>query len=248
MIRQNGQQKNRNALRDQRGVSMIFVLAALLFLLTVAASVIVASGAGVAARLNKQNANQLFLYTQSTQKTIQFSLQNSAEDLGCPVNGQENRPQTLGGQVLRTLYHRFSGEDNETDGLRLELTPLLNDLSELGDTVQVAMDFLPVGGQPVMTVYPAVTQDVYDEDQNLLFVAETDPWHAVFSAEVRVTVTAAYRGKALRTVAVYAFSGGELEARSKAPPGGESENTGVVSIAHTGEWRLLSFETVDIIQ
>jgi hypothetical protein len=108
-------------LRGRRGVSMLFVLAAMLLLIAIGVSALTAAGANYGARLRSQTENQLNLYLNSMELTVRAML----EDRGDEGRAITDPMSTLTGSILKEAYGRF-GQPNPPASL-----PLVIDLDDI---------------------------------------------------------------------------------------------------------------------
>jgi len=91
-------------LRDKAGVSLIFVLAAMMLLMAIGVSAITAAGLNYGAGLVQRDRNQLEMYVGSMERTLRSSLEDI--EVGAPILDAE----TLGGWVLREAYLKGNGQ------------------------------------------------------------------------------------------------------------------------------------------
>jgi len=192
--------------------------------------------------MSKQFANQLDMYTDGMQKTIMHSLSIKESSVNPP---NVKNAQTLGGQILNYLYNRSSQLS-----VTLELAPTVADGGSddfLSAITGVTIKFTPTISDETMVV---ITQakpfedEVRDADGNLVYPAKPrEPKTAEINMTATVTVTAEYRGKSIKSVAVYNFTGGFIE--DHGPPIDGNEDHVDMYIDGSGDWGFVSVETVD---
>jgi len=209
-------------IQNSSGASILYVLAAMLLLMAISASVLTAASTNLGSGMDKKTSNQLYLYADNMQKSVMYSLQMGSNDEDRDITSPTGSPETLGGQILGAVA---VAADPQVP-IEWELKPTLDgsDLSNITVSVKVT---------PTVVTTPEVAaqSEVKDADGNIITPAvEYQPKTTVISGSAVVTVTVTLNEKSVITVAVYDFADGLLKDSV---------------IDNAGKWRLISHEKTD---
>ena len=147
----------RKILKNSSGITMLFVLGAMLFLLVIGVSVFTASGLSLGAVEAQRARNQLDMYVSSMERVIFESLNRvvaSGASISAPVD--DNNNDVLGGWVLREAFAVGLGgcllcsTPSSTPGFGFYLGDQLLSIDPLSSTVipQGALIHLPLPTPP----------------------------------------------------------------------------------------------------
>ncbi|MCL1819029.1 MAG: hypothetical protein FWG36_00060 [Oscillospiraceae bacterium] len=217
-------------LKNQKGVSFVFVLGIMLVLMAISVSVLVAASTNSGFFANQREHNQIRILEDSVHKNIMYGLQ-----IG-----------DLGDQIATEIYnaHDINRESELARyGIELEV-----DLSAADDIRIGRISVEPVKlyfERMAVMIYDAQPA-VFDEFNNVLLFEEV-PKSATVDATVVVSVEIFVRGnfgtrdKSVYSRATYEYIGGTLE----------QQPNGVMDFAYegyerlNGEWRLIKLEKAE---
>jgi hypothetical protein len=158
-------------LGNNRGASMLFVLASMLLLMTIGISSLTAAGANYGAGLARRAENQLNLFMNSMELTLRAAM----EEPDTPGERIDAAAKTLNRLILQDLYLNPDTPrnlnpvlpDGAADGINITRLVLNYENVTVRLTPAVGAKFLPL-------VDPWVEySDVYDEDGNWIETVET---------------------------------------------------------------------------
>ena len=202
-------------LREKKGASMIFVLAAMLLLMAIGVSAITAAGYNYNAGLAQSGRSQLDLYVSSMERTIHGALMEDTTGQAV-ISSQE-----LSGLILRDAY--LSGPGKYTGSYTF--TPSLPDSLDVTYTIEVTanMDVDIYPPVPVMRADPIMGDDPLNPDGPQIVTdyvytqVDRSPQTARISGKISVTQTTEYNAPApvarqlrMATITTYQYSGGEI--------------------------------------
>lgn len=201
-------------LRDKSGVSLIFVLAAMLLLMAIGVSAITAAGLNMGAGIAQRDRNQLDLYASSMERTVKASLEKKEPD-GTSIPNV----QTLTGRIIRAAYENGSGLYDLTGANALELTASSPDGG--------AKYKIVISGNFKVHIIPPVEytewieSTVVDEEGNSVLVYEEkttgrSPQTATIDGKITAVQTTEYstlggRDLSVTTATSYQFGGALIE-------------------------------------
>jgi len=234
-------------LRDKSGVSLIFVLAAMLLLMAIGVSVITAAGFNLGAGFAQRDRNQLEMFASSMERTIRAMLMES--ETGEPVLDTHG----LSARIMRDIYLH----DDARGILEYSLTPDMNDDWSVEYTVNVSADMHIEVFEPIVTTVwePIWEDDPENPDGEQICTGYTEvvidrsPQRAILNGVVKVTQTTVYQrvlgGEPLSTTTVttYLYSGGLLEERAGydiTQPPDDSD----MLIADSGAWTVTRHDKI----
>jgi hypothetical protein len=236
--------------RGGRGVSMLFVLAAMLLLMAIGVSALTAAGASWGARLNKQAENQLNLYINSMELTVrdllnQDSMKNHILLMTNGNDGDVNIDITL--EIANLAGQNWPG-----------LTfPVLNDFT--GDPqppITISGVLRGIVQQPCEAFIPEVpaVPPTLDDDGNpipgtgapAIPAIPHKPRRVAYNGNLEVKITAEFGGMIVISVTTYQYTGGILEEEDNTPPhGGGGTWDPMTVIRNEGNLTFRRHERVD---
>jgi len=231
-------------LRNNSGVSLIFVLAVMLMLMAIGVSAITAAGFSHGASVARHSNNQLDLYVSSMERTIKAAL--ATDTAGKPLTDT----QSLGGTILCDAYRSNPGQHT----LSYTITPSIPDDLGVTYTIDITAEmnveiFYPV----VDTLWAETTQSEPENPDGSIAryreIIDWTPQTAMISGEITVTQTTAYNPATLidnplskTTKTTYRYIGGYIEELE----GNNIPNTDVddlsMVIKNPGEWTVIRHE------
>jgi hypothetical protein len=228
-----GVRRGKAVLRDKRGASMLFVLAAMLLLMAIGVSALTAAGANFGAAVDKRNENQLNLYVNSMELTLIKALENEA----------------LRNRILEEVY------DDEFSPIPLvpDYLPEIFDISVSVDKMRVsvppASSTLAIPAQPPSPGCVCGPDDPIEDctcpPASPGSPAEYDVTQtATISGNVIVTVKASYRGLTVVSVMTYQCNGGRLQGTVRSVNRNIDVPRSAMQIVNRGNWEFQQHQRV----
>ena len=234
-------------LRETSGVSLLFVLAAMMLLMVVGASAITAAGMSAGAGFARRDGNQLRLWVGGMERTVKAAL---TED---PTGESVTGPRTLGGWILREAYLRGGGRHM----VHSTFMPEVPDEWEVTYSIGISADMR-------MQIFPPILRTVWEEEQGagsegpenpeggqsvqgfVEVAAGRSPQRAMIDGLVTVTQTTAYTAPGgnclcMTTSTTYQYCGGVIEESdfNEMDPDVHDEN---MRVAEPGAWKVIKHE------
>ena len=239
-------------LREKTGMSLIFVLAAMMLLMVVGVSVITAASLSFGANLAGRDRNQLELYVSSMERTVRAALvedpfDNPIED---PYDDAIPGARTLGGWILREAYQRGPGRHTIDFPITLGVPEGCGAAYTVGISASMNVQII----EPVIeTVWEEVwgaDPEGLDGEENIIDYVEVvvgrSAQRAMINGTVTVTQSTEYQTPSgarlsMTTKVTYRYSGGLIEERGfdELDPVVNDEN---MWIAESGEWTVVKHE------
>lgn len=233
----------RRVLSSRAGASLLFVLAVMMLLTSIAASVFVAASAGAGVANNQIIRGQMELYADSMQKSMMYSLQNKKE------TGEIQSTKTLAGQLMRTLYNKAWAQMN-VDGIDFidykEKFTLAFDVPQLsGFTNNMSCYTISIDVEPRVQLKREYIEEVDYFDsvkEEWVKIKTFYPREANLAANIFVQVEVNYKGKSLLSVASYKYKNGILLSDGSV----DQPTPTKVEINQWGDWRFVSHDKTEI--
>ena len=240
--------KHLSLLKNEYGVSVLFVLVVMMFLTAVGTTALVAASGGVGAYRNSEDSNRRFLLSDSIHRSVMHSMLECADeitgDTGRDILDSVNGPETFGGQLLGLIYKKayetylFGTEDLDGSPLIIgvsfeaELHPSLAEVDFTGVTVMLKVDasveLTPERWEPEI-IFDDETGDPEEGPP-----IRTGQSAVIGTSTLLVTVNVDDR---LTTAAEYSLSGAEIE------DGGDPSE---MLIADPGNWGFVSHKKIEL--
>lgn len=266
-MRMQRESKALNILNDNRGISLVFVLGVMMFLMAIGVSVVAAASANVGFMNEQREHGQVILLDESIHKNIMYSLQH-----------EPNNEDLLAAQLLWALFRAKDEGSGSVNSITLEVTLDNGEDLESGPISVEPLTFSFTTESVVITdfvpaVYVDVYEDKFDDDGVWTHQEFVDrvfdgknriPKSATVNAAMTVIVEINANSKNTTSRATYEFTGGRL---SDDPPGlhykcdvgcVKKEGTCYVyypargcldglemEITDYGKWRLIKHENID---
>lgn len=250
-------QKNRRWRLGNSGASMMFVLAAMLLLLSVCVSVIAAAGTNAAAGAKQQSAAQTDLYIDSFNKVMIQALTASG-DAEKIIGGAT--PITLSGLILNAISYP-PGESGMTQTFQTVSSLTLNMGTELdsvfSDDISLSLDLMvTIKGKvcyeaevPGTDYWVDAAGNIVSEDEGVTQVSIPGkpevPWEpktASVSGTMAMFFTTEVEGSRCLSVTTYQLTGVYLEE----PDGDRTSSNAQLKIKIPGEWEVSSYDRADL--
>ncbi|MDR0325912.1 MAG: hypothetical protein LBI19_07475 [Oscillospiraceae bacterium] len=229
---------------------MMFVLAAMLLLMAIGVSALVAAGASYGASLAKRAENQLDLYVNSMELTLREVLMD-ASDVNMDI---EDNPTTLTGQILKMAYEHV--KDNSFGNYPytlapIEITPDIPDDWDVSYSISVTGTFsiMFTKGEPASWVY-LYTSDAGEDYYDLIMSRIRQ--EASINGSIIITITAtstiANVTRTTATATTYGLDNASIKEDSfdpQTPRPSESYYLGAMLITSPGTWTFQRHESFD---
>ena len=212
----------KSVLKNESGVSLLFVLGVLMMLLAAGAAVLAAAMGNVGINVRQERHNRAMLLTDSIHRNIQYSLSRT----GVPIGEFES---SLSGQIALLIY--------ESSGVMEDIT-LSVDIPEISydlpDDIVLSFPYASVTITPFVPEMPELS---IDERPRTALLSAT------MVVEFTLYVDAGADGNRIITSrAVYMYSGGVLE---WLPDSFGSIVPDERNFSEQGVWEMVSFEIIE---
>lgn len=241
----------RRVLTARSGASLMFVLAAMLLLLSLGVSAIAAAAANAGSNVNTRIMSQMDIHADSLNQAVLQSLRASGAEAGLFV-GESAAFQSLGGQILDVLNY----PDSESAETQQRLINLLQASTEtelssgVFSTISLSLDMF-VNVSPKTCRVDKVSHWLYDIDGNpVMEVIDVYPvaWlpkSAHINGTATLTFTVTVGGKSAVHVTTFRLQGADLQEPDVTPEDYKKDPTARLQITNAGTWEVESYEKAD---
>lgn len=222
-------------LKNNSGISLLFVLGIMLLFFAIGGSAIAAASANVGGYIRQMRSNQIRVLEYSIHRNIKFSLLDDPEN-----------PDLMSYQIVMALLEANDPEasDYNTDGLE-EINLRVGNINFSTESINVHDTNSQVYIEDIILSFPlqniTITAEVpeipaiMDGDTELSPKVDGIPRSASVNARMEVTVITGTQGRTITSLAIYEFTGGVL-----------SEMSGAMQFTPEGygKWSLISYDSI----